>query len=36
MMKLGALANRGVITVGSGVGTRVQLTDDTAYAFDMR
>jgi hypothetical protein len=35
MMKLGALANRGIITVGSGVGSRVQLTDDTAYAFDI-
>lgn len=35
MMKLGALANRGIITVGSGIGSRVQITDDTAYAFDM-
>jgi hypothetical protein len=35
MMKLGALANRRAITFGSGVGERVRLTDETAYAFDM-
>jgi hypothetical protein len=35
MMQLGALTNRGAITVSSGVGSRVQLTDDTAYAFDI-
>ncbi|MGY1714368.1 hypothetical protein ACI78R_07910 [Geodermatophilus sp. SYSU D01106] len=35
MLKVGALANRGAVTVSSGVGTRVQLTDDVAYAFDM-
>ncbi|MCF6506848.1 hypothetical protein E9549_05425 [Blastococcus sp. MG754426] len=35
MMQLGALANRGAITVRTGVGDRVQLTADTAYAFDV-
>lgn len=35
VMQLGALANRGAITVSSGVGFRVQLTDDTADAFDI-
>lgn len=33
--RLGALANRGAITVSSGVGDRIQLTDDAAYAFDI-
>ncbi|MCA0146657.1 hypothetical protein [Blastococcus sp. LR1] len=35
MSRLGALSNRGAITVGSGVGERVRLTDDAAYAFDI-
>jgi hypothetical protein len=35
MLRLGALATRSAITVGSGVGSRVQLTDDAAYAFDV-
>ena len=35
MMKLGTLVNRGAITVSSGVGERVRLTDDATYAFDV-
>lgn len=35
MPRLGALSNRGAITVSSGVGARVQLTDDVAYAFNV-
>ena len=34
-LQLGALANRRAITFGSGVGKRVRLTDDVAYAFDV-
>lgn len=33
--RLGALMKRGVITVGSGVGDRIRLADDTTYAFDV-
>ena len=35
MIKIGALVNRNAVTVASGVGARVRLTDDAAYAFDL-
>ena len=35
MMTIGALVNRNAVTMGSGVGERVRLTDDAAYAFDV-
>ncbi|KGH47941.1 hypothetical protein IN07_05395 [Modestobacter caceresii] len=35
MIKIGALVNRNAVTMGSGVGARVRLTDDAAYAFDV-
>lgn len=35
MLKVGALVNRGAVTVGTGIGSRVQLTQEAAYAFDM-
>jgi transcriptional regulator with XRE-family HTH domain len=35
MMQLGALANRGAVTVSTGVGSRIRLTDDAAFAFEV-